>query len=286
MTDSSSDDSDHMSEYESDSDEDPNYDENIKTMKLMAGTKNFNELHDYHMKWLNGEIGGYHYQCFATVDKLDGDSEFINLLRHVSASLPMVTTNSQPSLRIMQDNMDEPVGVYCVPGEFDPYDAFDNIEVCYRPYITGYVTMETFRKIFMVDQTDLIIIGHLPEGNTDIKWIDDLAKYNITQFTPNHNLYSKNIVFKVKYGDSGVCLTKFKFNKNGEVKSAYACGVWPHNYKTKCTNNPCHCVDAEPEEYTWQQRELFEITIIHKDYGVDAKIFDHLVKDLCTKVNK
>ena len=76
-------------------------DENKKTMILMNNSKSFDELLSIHQDWINGRIEGYSYQCFSTLDELDGDVDFIELLRYVTDKLSMVTIYSQSACKAL-----------------------------------------------------------------------------------------------------------------------------------------------------------------------------------------
>src|SRR5471030_2137740 len=103
----------------------------------------------------------YHLSGKYKLKTLDGDENFINLLRHVSIYLSMVTINSQPSLKEYQKKYYKPKFISWYPkGIYEKLNECHKFEILFRPFISGYVTEEIFWKLLSIDQSELIIIGN------------------------------------------------------------------------------------------------------------------------------
>jgi hypothetical protein len=228
---------------------------------------NFKDLHRMGLEWLDGTRKGYHISGGYTLESLDGDPEFIDLLKYVSTGLQMVTTNSQPSVHTYQTRYDQPRyinGYPCGNMSFNEFlSKVNKFEIMFRPYIQGFVTKDTFEQIMHLDQSDLVILGVTPDN----KFVT--TDPTITQAATR--AYIKNTHLDTEF--EGFVYTKYGFHLD-EDKPRYShpTGFWYHNF------------NSEKGYGRWYDKMMYEICITHSEFGVDPLEFDSLIKDLCSKI--
>ncbi|XWV25004.1 putative ORFan [Tupanvirus deep ocean] len=254
---------------------------NMESMMAMTKAQSYDELWDLHKKWITGQLPGYSYECYSTLDELDGDFNFIELLRYVTDKLKMVTISSQPSKLLEQDNMENPVYVYCYPSIIaDNLDKLEKVDVMYKPYIRGFVTSDIFWRIFKYDQKDLVILGALPVLLDDSSEPNNLNLYSIQKPINNNKLYSKNCT--IKESEGGFPFTKFGFHLEKKNYLATAAGVWTHCYNPNISDTYIEAREiASKNIHRWKDHELCEIVITHNRYGANPSEFDAMVRKLC-----
>lgn len=255
----------------------------MKSMELMKSASNFDELFKYNWEWINGRIKGYGYSCYSTLDEIDGGLEFIELLRYVTMILKMVTISSQPCRHSFQKSVDKPVIVYSFPSELGKKDSIKEIEILYKPYITGLVTIDTFINIFKIHQEDLSIIGRLPLNDTTstLDFIIDSNIYNI-QYNQNYHIFYKNTKIK----DDGIILTNFIFHCKEKTYHANGYGIWFCNYGISSEQYLEAKERKEKNIYDWRDYELCEIIIFKNDFNCNQQDFESMIKRLCKKFRK
>lgn len=248
-----------------------------RTMELMLGSKSFDELYQYHCLWINGKIKGYGYSRI-TLKKIDGGSEFISLLRRVTENLMMVTTSSQPSNHSFQKSLKKPIIVYCIPEILKgKMKMIKEIEILYKPYITGMVRKDMFFRILSIQQKELSIIGRLPYLDTsEVVIKDKCIKYNA-----EYDLFCRN----VEIIDDGIILTRFIFHcKNADVYQTDGYGIWFHNYGPS-SDQHLEALDKKNRDvYDWRDHELCEITIFVNNFECNKEEFKRLIEDFCNRI--
>lgn len=261
---------------------------------LWNNAKSFHELFKCHLEWISGLSHGTGYndgfvESKRTLQNLRGDFDFINLLRYVSINLKMVTTGSQPSEMVSIDNSNIDKHVSSKVYYYDKIAATLSCTLKRRPYITGFVTYNTFLKIMRTNQKDLIIIGSLPPHCDPMIRINKnhLKKYNIKKSLGSLLVYTKNMVSeKDDNWVSTVFLTKYENIDKDSVKSTIIEYQMGYGYRNK-ESDAYHCSKKRmmAGNPLLQDNELCEIVIIHPEYGVDPKIFEKQIMELCKEVH-
>ena len=146
--------------------------ENVE--KVGDKATNFTELLADHLRWIRGKKKGYGCGGPYTLSDLDANTKFLKLLRDVSAKIPIVTYDSQPyKCTVMKcPNGLEKVDwtdYVCDPKikpDDDPRFNWDDVRVVtkyQRPYIDGYVTIPTCKKLLQA-KTSLFLDCYVPRG--------------------------------------------------------------------------------------------------------------------------
>ena len=242
---------------------DPEY---MQTQLLMNNAESFDELLAFHRLWLNDEITGFSYERFCTASEIEGDEQFIDLLKYVTDKLCMVVTESHPGQHYFKESR-RPIKKS-------------------RPYISGYMEMDTFWKIFKYNQSELSIIGALPLIVDEvIPFVydtvpipDNLEDYRVYRISDECNLYGKNVIFDEEEKGAFV-LHKYKIG--GALHEGYGKAIWIHNYHPQAL---AYCQARQRDSassYRWQDHKLCHVCLTHSEYGVYPGVYEKLVRDLC-----
>lgn len=150
-----------------------------------SNCNSFDELYKKQIEWLTGQSTSTGYETKRTLEQLEGDFDFINLLTCASIHSKMITITSQPSSCYTKDNGKRPKLINKSDKKLYRMLKKPNITILTRPYIQGAVSIDMFFKILKHTQTDLIIFGVLPFLTYDSIKLHkkDKLKYNIVQPT-------------------------------------------------------------------------------------------------------
>lgn len=81
--------------------------------------------------------------------ELNGDENFIALLKYLTENIAMVTIRSQPSMLLTwQENQNQEFDwQHCCPKNiYDKIDKISHVEIATKSFVQGFVTIDIFGK--------------------------------------------------------------------------------------------------------------------------------------------